>query len=46
MGRGEGGDMGGRGLVSLDLRVFGSFGACVLVGNAFGGWETWKCGGG
>ena len=36
--------MGGRGIVSLDLRLSESFGACALVGNAFGVWETWKCG--
>ena len=38
--------MGARGLVSLDPPVSRSFGACALVGNAFGAWETWKCGGG
>ena len=38
--------MGGRGLGSLDLRVFGFSGACALVGNAFGEGETWRCGGG
>ena len=41
-----GGGRGGRGLVSWDLRVFGSFGACALGGNAFGEGGTWRCGGG